>query len=305
MAFPSSTVSVPTLSSFQFSFRGVTMGPGTAYEFTKIEGVRDMPQVRSGDAGRPRDHGDFIGLDVLPGREINLSMEIGPPFTTTFTAALLTLATAMVPSATTEYPLFYCENSVTYACMARARRKSIPIDLAYANGSLAQNVVLQFKATDPRWYATPTLAPSCGLPTPVGGFAFPLAFPLSFGSGSLTNTISIANTTSDIDTRPILTVTGPCITPAIYNTSVTGTPSVAFGVTMATGDQLVIDMDFHTAVYYPNGSTVGYSVLSTLQTNSTWWTLPAATTSLILFSSADTSPAAGTLAVQWASASIL
>ena len=75
MAWPTFGTAIPTLSTYQFSFSGYTFGPGTAFELMKLDGV-DMPSVRSGDAGRPRDHGMFVGLDVMGGREVTIAGQL-------------------------------------------------------------------------------------------------------------------------------------------------------------------------------------------------------------------------------------
>ena len=85
----------PTLAAWQASFGGYVFGPGTDLEVKKIEGI-DMPAVRSGDSGRPRDHGMFRGLDVMGGREITFTGDLHP-LTGTFEEAEEELAAATVP----------------------------------------------------------------------------------------------------------------------------------------------------------------------------------------------------------------
>jgi hypothetical protein len=293
LPFPSSSVAVPALNNFQFSFLGLTFGAGTAFEVSKVEGL-DQPDVRSGDAGRPRDHGLFIGLDVMGGRTITFTGQLGPVAGSTFVQSWTALAGATVPGGTTEQPLFLnLPNFGTLACMARVRRRSMPIDYKAAQ-QLLQDVVLQFQCSDPRLYSTPTLTSSVSPPGTSSGFAFPLAFPVSFGGGSVAGSLSVSNV-GDIELRPTLTVTGPCTNPSITLASAVSSPNLTFNLTMNSGDQLVVDTDMHTATFFTSGSSIGSTRLYALAQGSTWWTLPPGT-STVQFLTGD-SVATGTLTV--------
>lgn len=303
MAFPAPSVSVPSLASqWQFSFQGLTIGGvNPAYNLTNIAGL-ELPDVRTGDAARPRDPGMFIGLDVLPGREITLTGDMSPDGTS-LQHAWNAFATATVPTGVTENPLFVnLPGYGTLVTMARPRKRNMPVDIQFALGLLAKFTVM-FASSDPRWYTTPTLNPTVGLPSPTAGFTFPFSFPLAFGSGTVAGVINATNS-GNIEMRPVLVITGPCTYPSITNASWPGAPTLQFGVSMATGDQLVIDTDLKTATYYTAGSTAGSTRLSTIQPGSAWWTLlPGSNT--IQFLSKDSTSVAGTLTVEYASAYLL
>lgn len=304
MPFPAPGASVPTLSSYQWSFNGYTGGTGTFFGVQKYEGI-DMPDVRNGDAGRARDPGQFIGLDLLNGRQITITGQLGPltgggGFS--FQSAWSALAAATVPGGTVEQPFFFnLPGYGTLVSMCRVRKRSMPLDITLSLGNLG-NVVLQLNATDPRLYTTPTLNPSVSPPGTTAGFSFPLSFPLSFGGGGVAGSLSI-NNTGNIETRPILVVTGPCTNPSITNATAAGSPNLTFNLPMASGDQLFIDTDFHTATYFTAGSTIGSTRLASLAQGSQWWSL-APGVNTIQFLTGD-SVATGTLTVQYASALVL
>ena len=304
MSFPAASVTVPTLASYQLSFNGLTLGPGTAFEFSKIEGT-DMPEVRSGDAARAREHGMFIGLDLMGGRQITVTGDLGPVAGSTFAQSRAALAAATIPGGTVEIPLWLnLPGFGTLCTMARCRKRALPIDIAYTFG-LAKDIPIQWNSSDPRLYGA-TQAPVMNLPSFLpgsGGLGFPFGFPIAFGGGTAGGSLTVSNP-GNIDTAPVLTFTGPCIYPALQNNSIPGDPVVQFGVTLNTGDQLVVDTDFHTALLYPAGSTVGSPVEDTLQPGSTWWTLQPGL-SYLNFTSKDSTPAAGTCTVGWAPAYIL
>lgn len=298
MSFPAAGVSVPSLSTYQFSYQGYKFGPGQPFEYTKFEGF-DMPTVRNGDAGRPRSPGRFVGLDVLDGRDIAITGEL----LTVSSTAWTNLANAMSPGGTVEYPLYFASPFWgTLVTMVRPRKRPMPIDMQAALGNLV-STVLGFSGSDPRWYTTPTNAPSVSGAGTSAGFSFPLTFPLVFGGGSSVGELTVVNP-GNIDIPAILTVTGPCTTPSITNASVPGSPNLTFGVTLNTGDQLVIDTDMHTATFFTAGSSLGSPRVYTLGQGSLWWTLWPANgdftvpggSNTIQFSSADANPT-GTLTV--------
>lgn len=296
MSFPASTVAPPALSYYQFSYQGYVFGPGTPLELTKIEGI-DMPTVRNGDAGRPREAGRFIGLDVLDGRDIAITGQL----LTVDPTAWMNLSSATAAGGTLEYPLYFNTPSWgTLVTMVRPRKRPMAIDIQAALGNLV-DVVLGFSGSDPRWYSVPTLSQSATSPGTTLGFTLPLGFPFSFGGGSAIGFLSVLNS-GNIDIPAILTVTGPCTNPSITNGSLPGAPNITFGVTMNAGDQLVIDTGIHTATFFTAGSTLGSPRVYTLAQGSQWWTLwPSSalggTANAIQFLTDDSSPT-GTLTVQ-------
>jgi phage-related protein len=120
---------------------------------------------------------------------------------------------------------------------------------------------------------------------------FPITFPLSFGGGSAAGTVT-ADNTGNIEMRPIITITGPVTNPTVENEttglSLTFSNPNQVSYTLNSGDQLVIDLDAHQIMYYPDGSSIGASRRNWLVSGSTWWDLPPGT-STIGFSSDDAS----------------
>lgn len=300
----------PTLSNWQVQFQGTAASPvqwGPVPIFIQSKGMEgfDLPATRTGDTNRPLARGEFIGLDLFSGRDLTLTFDVGGNAFGSYSnlAAALTAIRQVTNTADNgdiEYPLFVqFPNMPLLGIMARARKRSFNPTLAMSVGNLAQNYTLQFHATDPFFY-TQTQTAVLGLPTPASGFTFPVTFPLSFGSGSEPAIVPLANT-GDVECYPLLTVTGPCTYPAITNLSLSGDPLIQFGVTMNSGDKLIIDTDLKTATYFPLGSAAGFSVMSTIQQGWNWWSMPPGTNS-IQFSSTDDTAVAGSLTINWASA---
>lgn len=307
MPFPSPSATVPSLTAYRWSWLGYEFGADSdPLQIQKIEGL-DLGSVRTGDSGRARDHGRFIGLDLMDGRDIIITGQILLTYTN-----WQALAGVLTPGGVTESPLWFnLPGWGTLACMARVRKHNMPLDIQATLGQLA-NITIQFSCSDPRIYSTPTLNPSVGLPTPNAGFSFPLTFPLAFGGGGSVGTIQATNA-GNVEMRPLLVVNGPCTTPTIQNNTASGAPYLAFGMSLNSGDQLIIDTDMHTATYYTPGFSTGTPRTSTLQAGSQWFSLlPAHGENAVTggvndlaFSSKDQTLVSGTLEVYYASSWIL
>lgn len=305
MSFPSPSVVPPTFTQYpSVYFQGITFGGNGTFQLNTIEGL-DMPTVRTGDPDAPREHGQYIGTDLLSGRDITLNIDVGLPFGSysSLSGAMSALRLALTPTGTTENPLFIqLPNGTQLVSMVRPRKRSTKIDIPYINGNIAMGISIQFHATDPVLYAAGTLDPTVGIPAPLGGFSFPLIFPLSFGGGFEVPVIQATNY-GDMPCYPILAVTGPCTYPTITNASLSGTPFIQFQVTMNAGDQLVINTDpkYPSATYYSSGSNLGYPVMYTLSQNSAFWALATGLNN-IEFTTGDLAATVGTLTMEYSSA---
>lgn len=305
MAFPSPALTPPTLASWQFSLNGYTFGASTADGVLEIDGLGDLATIRSGDMARSRDHGELIGLDLYGGRDFTVNLWAKSDGVS-LQDTLLNLAAATVVGLGTEQPLwFQLPNYPLLCCMCRCRKRAVPWDLNYGAANIATPVA-SFHATDPRIYAAGQSV-TTGLPSPTVGMHFPATFPLTFGATTPSG-VTVTNS-GNTEMRPILVLTGPMTNPTIQNTTITGTPALAFSnptqvsYTVLAGDQMVIDLDLHSVQYYTGGVSAGNpaSRTSWLVPGSTWWDLlPGA--NLIQFLSADAASVAGTCQIQYASA---
>jgi hypothetical protein len=303
MSFPSPLISAPGLSNSQLQFQSVIMGgTGTPFNLVSLEGL-DKPDVRSGNTDRPRTRGAFVGLNLLKTRTITATFDIGPPFGTytNLAGAVKALRTAISTEGTTEYPLWIqMANQPLVACMARVIKATAKWDVTADLGNLLRGVPIQFECSDPYLYSAPTSNPTVSLPTPGVGFTFPLTFNWSFGGGTLANQVTAVNN-GDVPCWPVLVITGPCLNPSVSNTSIAGNPTLTLGQQLNTGDQLVIDCDQQSILFYPSGSTVGAPYPQILQPNSTFFALIPGS-NVVSFNSQDVSPASGTLGLSFASA---
>lgn len=280
MAFPASSVTVPTLNPFEYSFNGLTFGgiaktsgvPSEFYPLVQAPSGHDMPALRTGDVARPRDQGAFIGVNLLAARQIHVDLVVLPD-ATSLQHSLDTLMTALTPSginAITEYPLFFnAPNRGTTATMARCTKMTFPLDssrvapsAAGPAGIIGGNAVdkgwvmaaLEFTATDPRWYSTPTTATTLTPGTPV----------------TVTNA-------GYMEVRPVFVLNGgPITNPSLANNTTGG--SIGFarpggGTTINSGDNITISMDTHAVTYFNHTSGVTSNIQNWIVASSEWWTL--------------------------------
>lgn len=300
MPFPSPSLTAPTLSTWQMSYKELTFGgivQKAPYQLTKIEGL-DMPVIASGDVQRALDQGQFAGLDLLEGRDITITLTVTTD-ATSLGHARQQLGAVFGVAGATESPLYVQLPSGIYACMARPRKYNFPLDI---NTLLAKAtpVTALLHATDPRFYAAPSKTATVGLPQPLGGLYFNVSFNAEFGGGGTGGILQIYNN-GTFEMRPIFIINGPCTNPKISNLSLSGSPTIGFNITLAEGERLEVETDFQGVTLYTSASTTGTSRRNTLMNGSTWFNLPPGL-SQIEFTTSDGAQVAGTLTCQSADA---
>jgi hypothetical protein len=299
---------VPALDAWQMQFNGVVFGAGTDYSILGVEGL-DLPVVRNGDVARSRDTGEFIGLDLLGGRDITLTLDCASIAGANLQADLTTLATAFAPpvGGQTESVLWIqMPNLPLLAVACRVRKRQIPIDLAWSQG-LASKIIIALHCTDPRLYGE-TSDQVIQLSSGTSGMMFPATFPLSFGGAATPGTL-VVNNTGNIEMRPIIVITGPVTNPTITNEttglSMTFSNPSQSSYTLNSGDTLAIDLDAHSVLWTVYEASTSSSVRSWVVNGSTWWDLPPGINTISFTSSDGTEPSpAPTCAVEWAPTSI-
>jgi len=287
-------LTAPTLSNWQFHYGGsggVTFGAGQPIRVTLVEGLGGLPTINSQDQAFPRDTGEYVGVDAMGGRDITIDVSVQSGIV----SEMSVLGGAVFAGGVIEQPLWFQLPSLGTLCsMCRPRsRSSIWDPLVEVDRSWASVIALH--ATDPRLYAQGASSSSAS-------------------SGSGTVALSVTNG-GNVETRPVVVLTGPQTVPQITNTTIGATVAFATGTTIATGDQVVIDFSTpHTVQYFTGGITNApwnggtgpvYSVYNWLDQSATsWWTLLPGVNALSLATTSG-SLAAGALQVWHADATIL
>jgi hypothetical protein len=160
------------------------------------------------------------------------------------------------------------------------------------SGNWIKDFQIAMVAADPRRYSTvlESSTVAADATAGVGGFSFNLSFPINFGAASPTGQVLVENN-GNMDTWPVLTITGPGTNPSIYNASTD--QRISFAYTLAAGETLVVDTLNRTVKL--NGVTDRYSALDF--TNTEWWPLiPGINDIRLAFASYS---AGATLKVDW------
>jgi hypothetical protein len=263
-----------------------------------------FPQMRHGDVSRPWDHGEFSGLDLMPGRDIQLTLWTQQRTSTDLQAALALLTRWFTPPSdgVVEQPFYFWRptapgasapsvpgpSSPTYfhSCMVRARQFGLVTDYNYAYAHQAKPVA-QLHATGALFYG-PTqqynFTGSATVPIVNGGHMQVHPLFQFFGPMPAGSTFSMGYTSPTTGASFILQFTLPA------------GPSPP-AVSMASGDQLVVDtdLDVATALFYAGGTGLPTSWLTYLTGVSAPFMLWPGTTNLECVL-----PAGATAAVTWA-----
>jgi hypothetical protein len=147
-------------------------------------------------------------------------------------------------------------------------------------------------APDPRKYATQgstvTFSPAASGVT--GGIRLPVTLPFTLPAKQASGAAAVTNA-GNFETRPVITITGPITAPVLTN--VTTGQSVSYStLTVMAGQQLVVD-------FLAQLATLG-GAFRPADPSSSWWNLPATTTSTISVS--GSSDVGASVSVAWSSA---
>jgi len=246
---------------FQAEFDGLLMGPGTPYGVTGFSGFLDLSGVRAPFTPRARAHGGYTEPIYGSGAVLDIEIDISATTATTFNDAVLALEAWHKPQDSTRPLWWRLPGHPLLTMQVQALRRSIPVDVAYQFG-LVVKAAVQYYAPDPLKYA-PTLTASTGLPTSGGGLAYPLVYPLNYGTPGNTGHVVCSNPGSAA-VSPVLTIVGPIDSQGFQVVSVEEGLTTTYAGSVGAADVFVIDT--RTGVASLNGSPryVTYSLMPTI-----------------------------------------
>ncbi|MHB8671816.1 MAG: phage distal tail protein [Acidimicrobiales bacterium] len=284
------------LVDYSGSFGGLTFGAGTEIQLLEILGLRALPEMRTGDTIRPRDHGDFAGLSLMGKRAVQLKFLVIGSSNADFDTQLAAIGSAFSPLVQPSQisPLtLKVPNQGPRRINCRPTKGATPVVANYQFGYA--EILVEVVAPDPRVYDDVQSSITTSLPVPLSGMTFPATFPLTFGVGSGAGGLILALNAGNFETRPLATITGPCTNPRLENR--TSGQTVKFAITLGPSDTLTVDFDARSVIL--NGTA---SRRSSFTVGSQWWVLAANTTSEIHFGSDDASQTAAQCTFAWRSA---
>src|SRR5690606_17560898 len=198
------TVAVQALGRIQWG--NLTFGPGTPYTVTAVEGLDDLPSIRSEDVDRPGEHGEYTGPDFTGARVVQVKLGLRGQSPNDLRALSIALQAATQPQRQPA-PLAFLDQD--RLLMAKVRKRNIPYDAEYL--WRLGDAALEFYCADPYLYGLEQKTVSTTAYSPSAGRTYPLVYS---GTGEpatnlvlnpsaevdLTNTVSLGANISRVRT---------------------------------------------------------------------------------------------------------
>ena len=269
---------------YVFAFNGWLFGgvDGGGVQVLSVDGLEDLPSLRTQDEGRGYQDGSFTGRDFLNGRTVTMVLQVmgsgyGTAATSFQTYVQQMKANLLSQTQGTGVLQIYLPSRGVQRLNARVRRRSLRIDPSYTYGRA--EAVVEFFCPDPRIYndtqSTSTLNPTGG-----NLRAYNRTYNLSYGlAGTATQTVTLTNQ-GNYETWPVFTISGACTNPVITNLT-TGQSLFFPAVTLGASDTLTVNTDLRTVLF--NGG----AARNLLGNQSQWFSLPATTPTTITYSVAS------------------
>jgi hypothetical protein len=260
------------MTDTQVTWNGYTIGGGGAYHVEEITGWDDLPDFTSYDTPRARGHGDHPGSQFIRSRIVTVSGSIANRASRDILAQVLLAASPVETDAVEDLTIETFGQSLTAG--ARLIRRSLPVGENYAAGAVP--FALQWKCPDPLRYGAIQTPQSTVLPVSSGGMAFPMAFPMDFGSSGTLGQITLYN--AGTAPAPVqLTVTGSL--PSGFEVSTTDGQRLRYEFPVASGETLTLDTGEGTL------TTDGGADRRPYLTWADWVQVPASSSTTLQFSS--------------------
>lgn len=280
------------VADWELEYRGLLTGGDNPIALVQIEGLLDLPAVRSADQILLRRHGAHAGDDFADVRQIVLTYELFGETDAELAGLVAQLQAAFRPGGVEE-PLVFQLPGVAGGAKAqvwcRPRRRQLPIDLTFHRRLPV--AVIELVATDPLLYSAVEQTGSTSLPSASGGHAWPASWPWAWGAVSTGGTI-IAINDGAFDADVSFRLDGPVTNPRIE--SLTAGRTIAWNGTLDVGEFLVLDTKSRTVLL--NGTASRYA---DLDSSSRWFTLAPGSNELAFRAS---TPSVALLSAAWRSA---
>lgn len=269
--------------NWQAEVGGLLLGDGTDFIIEKLDAA-GRPRVRTSDISNPSADGTLTaGPDLLDGRTIVLNVALAADDAAAVSVLLDQLDAAWQMQSAGTVPLVWRQPGVGQV-RANGRPRAFEVDDTLRRVGLIR-VTAGFYCADPRLYGDALKSQAFDASGPVGGSEWDAPWPMVWTAESDPSETDLTNAGSR-PTPPLWTITGPCVTPRL---ELVGSAFLEFDLTLSAGQTIVVDVLNRTA------TIDGVGKVSTKTLRSTWWELPAGT-STVRFRSYDLS---GTATMTW------
>jgi hypothetical protein len=259
-----SLTSTPAWSSSPLTINfGATDSNGVTWLLQKVDGWDSPPSAVGQVIQRSADHGGYATAQYYGPRLITLTVMASAPDHATRDAARAQMQQTVPISDLGTFTYGEPEPKAVYV------RRNASAGVTESCPTLC-DVVFQIPlvSPDPRKYDpdVQTLSSTTATPPPTPlSLPFLSGFPVSFPAGVPPGSQGVLCTNAGtFETRPLITVTGPIMSPSVVNGS-TGQAVTFSGLTLASSDQLILDMDARQAFVD--------TVFTAADPSSSWWVL--------------------------------
>lgn len=229
------------MADLEVVWKGITLGGQGSYVISEMTGWDEMPGLNDLSAPRVRGHGEHLGDQFSQARTVTVAGTIVDDSGLRDVLATALQDAAIVTSDLDTLTVTVFGRRLTAA--ARVIRRTVSAGATYGVGAVP--FALQFKCPDPLRYDAAQPPVSAVLPVSSGGMAFPMAFPMDFGSSGALGQITLFN--NGTAPAPIfLTVTGSL--PSGFEVSTTDGQRLRYEFPVASGETLTLDTGEGTLV---------------------------------------------------------
>ncbi|MFD3310058.1 phage distal tail protein [Streptomyces sp. NPDC058694] len=149
-------------------------GPGSRYHVTAVEGLDDLPDIRSEDVQRPGQHGDYTGPDWTGPRVLQLKLGLRGDNPDQLRDLTLALRAATQPQRQPAALQFLDQDTLVWG---KVRKRSLPYDAEYL-WSIG-DAALEFYCADSYLYGLEEKTASTTAYSPAAGRTYPLVYGLA------------------------------------------------------------------------------------------------------------------------------
>ena len=218
--------------------RGVTIGAGTSYRWTRWpDGLLGTADIRAVDLPFPRRDGVIPADDFVGSRRVAFEVVVLGSSRADAEAKIVSLAAAFAASADDEWlDVRIAGNPSEYSLRGRCRGADVAMSSRFVGGVAEARCV--FVATDPVRYAQSESSLLLTLAAAGAGLTFPASFPVVFGGGGGAGSgVAVNAGTAEVDWTA--TFTGPLTNPRL---ALDGSGrSIRILATLAAGETVVGD----------------------------------------------------------------
>ncbi|MFF9704090.1 phage distal tail protein [Streptomyces griseofuscus] len=296
VAAPLAAVGALVTQPGHVQYGDLLLGPGTPYRWRTLTGWGDLPALDSGSVQRADSHGAFPGLLLAQSRTIGVDGLVVRAPAAQIGEVVGRLEAGTVPRVD-EIPLVvWVDERGPLLVYARATRRAVPTTAGYRLGTITGGAI-EWVASDPRRYAVGEQILTASLPASEPGLAWPLTWPLDYGTPGSTGRLTVANT-GTAATHPVVEFRGPVTAPSLVNVD-TG-DALEYDLPLAAGDVLVVDTGAGTVTL--NGTASRLSTATSRSVPEQTFTIPPGTTTFMFRAAPGSTDPAASVAVRYRAA---